>query len=1046
MPKISSLLLVLLALSFVVVSDMNIHSKIDLDGMNLVLYKDTICQLPLSKYNFIGSNPSVLANPGPPAVKVKYTHKTMSIFEQDETVGKIHALDHASFIGVVEATAEKAEQYRPFLLTMYDADLSNIIPSHPPIALETKEILVKAFRLNGGYCLITRLDSDSTSRVAITCHKSIASADTFDDFKGKIISNEYSSISEIQVVKSSDRVDLLFTGKKEDAFHLLHQVIQFEAEGPKERTLKPLDKLQEIDLKEFTQVADYVPSSVIPEYFGSLHNEISFNLKMDRKDESSTPIVVRFSLDKITGKIQYLLKTDVNKNAVFCRVGDDTVSAILNGKTIAFTKGEAPSTEFSVSEVNLDSVLELLCVPDRKAVQVLAAGQAKRQLLTFHVGELGSDERRLHSVVLLEENAKDLQAVAGESSIVTMHLSQTAKNKINLVTVLHDGPALIVNTAFKTALAGELKVALSMVAGKTNSQGKLSIALETPVFKPQVTITKRFDEMKEFYDTINVDDYIQVDGAVTSITMPEIKNAQLIPRLNLERKLDFGESGADKVIANSYFFAALWRGKKYKLYGDKGLPKWPAVEMSKDINQEEVLDVRDIHLADFGLLSKDAVFIIKHYHEGQYKYSLSHLSAGPDPEKDNMVHVPSSNIYETGVDYEELQVVAISTDEVVVSLHTADPSHAHYIHLVAFKRNNENKYEKSKETTVAIDPKNERELGSYSLVAGGNNNALVIFYHKHQPDLFYAAWYPTKDDKVTVQKSTSTEKFQFKKIEPAQDSITSLHMKWWPTDTKQKFDVLIHPANMPTKVLYFVVTLSDNVADGNLINKIEDNARVLQLPPGFDIYSMKKGKEFFGFWLRKLPLMSIHIEETDPAKGVMNCHNMIALYHREKNFKDVSASVHCRDLRKTDYSDFDILTNSGDYLFYVKAEGESSAVVSTVISPLRLFMTNLADLGSDKSVIYFTGLKGSSDESNLAAIALKDLTVGYHETPVMEHLKKHGIWWALFIILILASIIGGFVWWYTIKRKKLRESMRESLIKRIDRLEDSREDEDESKL
>lgn len=1030
-------------------------NTIDFKMSKFRAYKDTKFALPILPESFQTNNPTI-STPNNQNVKTRYAMSIKPTFDFDLTsytkITRIFAIDEDSFLAVVSKNPNEPEGFIRFWAKWNGDTLSPFQTSGGVTPLKKYQVVFKTFKLGSDiFCLVFKGSGTDSSKLSLSCYEDKVNGNLLNEANDLVISNNY-EITDIQIMESANRADFFMIGIKSSVkdTKLLYYYIDLDSNG-KIKTQSPPMSAEEINISK-DDLSNYYPTDLMLDFFGDDYSGCYITIKMISK-YGQPPLITKFSVNSAAStipKLTFAYSDRLPSNDVaFCGIKNEIIYYTPKKKEILIHKmvrGKSgitlPQNDLflPLAEFGIKFIQQFNCVPEKGLFQVLAMKDVnKKVLITFRAGDSTNAARRVHSVVEVADQASFIESASAADYVLTIANTEgDNKKERNFIYIYHDGPHFLVDNNGKNE---NYDIGITATNSVQQAQSSFTVEVISPKLKAELSPKKKFEI--EVGKTIMLDEVANIQGPVMDIKVEgsDADKVKVIKRNNKNKGFAAGgeATSPERMYVESDFMVLVWEGKKVKIYGD------PAMSKKADVNAPEEIDtiptnVREVGLVKFGSSGIEAVMVLRSYDETGYSYSLYHLSRVADsstPLGFKYNAAKSLNLFKTNMDFDSLQIIAVSNEDVVVAMKMKRAFNSNYIKLVAFKRGTGNIYTKGAETMVSTD--GMHNLGGHSLTTDNNGNAYLVSHYKNVPGLLLAKWSLTNAPVYFTQSKT---KFKFSDSESFMLNVNKV--RCWPK-TGGIFECYVDSDGV-------VDYMFDLIPDKNAVpgaEPIESLTKTMEfeMPPNFDIHRIDRGKEHLGFLMKKSKYYSASTRRLLQGSTIdkfTDCDNLILIYKPAVS-RFIYTGITCSEWGNNPLLDFSMEYDTKEYVFFTRSpapktsrilqSGAEDRVTSNFISPI--LVTINANVDPKNVKFSFVGLGGQGDTGNTPALTLNDFKEG--EKPVEPPQPKGSSFWTWFIIiLVILLIIGGGVYafiWY-----KNNNSADTSVYTKTDNRDSSRTD------
>lgn len=992
-------------------------------------YKDTKFTLAIVSSSFQVNNPT-FTTPNNQNVKIRYAMNIKPTFKFEfggySKISRILAIDGDTFLAIVSKTPQDPEGFIRFWGTWNGETMTPFESSGGVTQLKKNQIVFKSFKLGPAiFCLIFKGSGIDSSRLSLSCYEDKVNGEILPEANDVIISNDY-EFTDVQIMESSNRVDMFMIGIKTTLVDtkLLTYYIDLDSNG---KVKTPSSRAEEINISK-EDLSKYYPTDVMFDFYGDSYSGSYITVKMVSKF-GLPPLITKFSVSYSASSIPVLNYAYSARlpsvDVAFCGIKNEIIfftpkrKEILihkmvrgkNGVTLPQNDLYLPLAEFSVKYVQ-----QFNCIPEKGFFQVLALKDGgKKILITFRGGDSTNAATRVHSVVDVADQVNFIESTTTPEYVMTIANQEGDNTKErNFVFIYQEGPLFVVDNNGKN---DNYDIGIEVSNSQLKSQGSIKVEVIQSKLKAEISPKNKFEI--EIEKTIFLDDVANIQGPVMDIKVEgsDADKVTVTKRNNKNKGFTGGESTTpDRIYVESDFMVSVWEGKKVKIFGDPAISKKADATLPEEIRTLSV-NVREVGLVKLGGSNGvQAVMVLRAYDGNSYTYSLYHLnrvaSSGQTPYTYSAVE--SKDLFKTNMDFDSLQIIGVSNDDVVIALKVKRSFNSNYIKLVSFKRSTGDFYTKSSEALISTDAMNE--LGHHSLTTDNKGNAYIVSYFKNIPGLLLAKWNLSEGPVYFTQSRT---KFKFSDSDFRM--LTVNHLRCWPK-TDGNFECFVDSEGV---VDYMFDVIPDHTAAPGA-EPIQSLTKIyeFEMPPNFDIHRIDRGKEHLGFLLRRSPYYTSSsrriLESSSTIDKFTDCNNIIVVF-KPSTSKYIYTGITCSQWGGNSKVDFSMEYDTSEYVFFTRTPpaqtsrilqgGSENRITSNFISPI--LVTPKAALDPNNVKFSFVGLGGQGD-SNIPSLTLNDFKVG-KKPDEPPKASSSSFWMWFIIILVILLIVGGGIYaliWY----------------------------------
>lgn len=1057
----------------------SLKSALDFNSVNIgtktfKTYAGSSSYLSIPSFSFKGNNPTISTTN--PNVKLRYTsNPTVALTGlqiSDYDIHRIFAVDDDSFVATLRKSGS-AEAFIRFW-NKWDGSKNTLVVNNTLKTLADRQMVFKIFKLGPNImCLIFKANGGSSKKLTLSCFNDKAdSQDEIAEVKNREITDRF-EVSDIQILESDSRVDMFMIGTASSVKDggVLHYYLSVGSDG--KISFPEASYVAIIDITS-TNLENYYPTDISYDVWGDSESTNYVTIKQVSKFNQK-PVVSKYNVSVGTSPtspptLTYLYHMYIpSQDLAFCAIKNEIIffsqktKQILVNKMIRVPTGiTLPQNKLylPVSEFGINYIQQFNCIPEKGIFQILGVDSTKNKfLINFRGGDSTNGARRVHSVIKVAATSTFLETAFNNDFIVSV-VSTPGKIDVarNFVYTYFDGPKFIVdNTNAKESYDVAITSTTSSSASSTTT---VRVEIVSPMYKAEVKARDQFQITEG--KTIFLDQVSTINGPVMDIKVEgnDASKVKLIKRNNKHKGYNGGDSTttADRVFADEDFMVLMWTGSKLKIMGDPALTKTTGTN-PVEVLTESSINVKEAALIKYGALDNQAILVTRVYSDTTYKYSIYHLSrtAGKDANTYVYNYVKSENLYQTPSEFDSLQVATINDQTVVIALKMKRSFNSNYVRLVSFQKDTGNKFKYLASTIVpALDT--TKEIGGHSLVWDGNSNVALVAFYKDTENFIYATWNGmTSTPNPTFRPSVTKVKFADSDLR----SISANYLRCWTGSTKGTLDCIVDAQGVVDHLLTFTPepTQKGELDPIMTITKSAD----FEMPPLFEIKRTDRGKEHYGFLLKRSPInvetaaSRRLLQQTMALDAYKDCNNIIVFFKPSAG-RYIYTGITCSEWGNNTNVDFAMEYETNEYIYITKfpkapapapvvarrvlQTSENDRIGANYLAPIQVTVTGAVDPTQVKFT--FIGLNGPNDPTINPAVTLNDFKQG--APPANTTTSSGSSFWTWFIIiLVILLVIGGGIYgyiWY--QNNQSSSSSTSSYTKQVDRdasksdLEDTR--------
>ena len=1006
-----------LKLNFSTIAAANSSANFKAVNKQFKAYNNTKFALPFSNYQYNGNNPTFSFN----MTNVQFLYSNTSTPQLNLSlpagyvVDKILVVDHDTSVAVIKKPGFPRAYSIFYTMTNSSGTYIQRNSEVPPLA--SGQNLFKVFKLGSDhFCMIFKSTDPGSPKLTMSCFED--KVDGATKVK-KVTVTELHEVYSIEYIEAFERVDIMMVGISHSQGRSISQVLHYWVTLNADTTVTYASKVSALDITH-QSLADYVPADLEFDYVAG--NQGANHLIVKFTSKTHYPLVARFnvSFEGNGVELKYLSQLKLPQaDVAFCPIRHDVM--LFNPRTRQITavtwnnlRGIPSYSSFKMpfTEYGLVYALQMICIPERALVQVLAVSSNKDKfVITYRGSEAHNSARRVHSVVKVDSNTNFIDYGPGSNFILTVANVEGGNDaKRTFIQTYDNGPHIYVDNA---NISSNYSIKMAVSTGASNAEETVSVELIQPTLVAAPKPVGSFPIKQGSF--IFLEDYANISGPVLDIVISgETKDAvNVTKRNNRNRGFNTGEvAKPDKLVVERDFLAVLHRGVSIKLYGD------PAIIL-EDSEAPTLIDimtgaVRDFAMTRYGMAEQAAV-VVKEFSNSQYQYSIILLTKIVEGVK-KPVYTREAfyRVFSTKEDYSDMSVICIENVDLVLSLKAKGQTTTNIIKLVTLSRDAGKFIVTSNQNVHSF---NNKRIDSWSVVSTGARRVAILTSTFGEIGFQVAVWDTLSRPNPLVD---NTEPFTFATGELRRPFIE--YIRCFPTSNfKVECVVDIEGA---VDVLA-VITFEENPDIAKKAVKMINVTGEFEMPPQFSLKKLSVGKEVYSFLLKKSEPASVifpnqpkRLLQTQKYDNYLDCNEIIVSYQPKKS-KYIYTGITCSEWNNATDIDFDMEEIGGrDYVFFTKdvpktqdaplqQAGGKDRVSSNYISGITLRFDSI-DFNPEQVFLKFVGLGGQASTQD-QQLSLKSFSSG---TVKPEENTSSNWWvWVLIILLVLGVIAGAYFGW-----------------------------------
>jgi hypothetical protein len=1037
----------------------NDFNNITLGVKSFKSYANTSSFLAISPASFRGNNPKISTTSA--NVQLHYTASPSvsltGLNISDYDINRIFAVDEDSYVAVLRR-ANGSEAFVRFWNRYNGVNNTLDLANSSIIILNSGQIIFKMFKLGPNIlCAVIKSNGGTSKKLSFSCYDDKKEAPIREEANNKEITDTF-EVSDIQILETESSVQLFMVGTDTSIQNnaVLYYFVSLDSNG--KVFSPPSTYVKKIDITD-KNLPEYYPTDIMFDVWGDTEGTSYLTIKQVSK-LNLQPVVSKYNISEGTSvdspvKLTYIYHMYIpSADMAFCAIKNEIIffspkirQIVVNKMVRVPTGVTLPQNKIflPVAEYNIVYFKQFVCIPEKGIFQVLGL-DANKFLINFRAGESTNGARRVHSVISLAQTVTFIESAFNNEFIVTV-ANTPGKLDVarNFVYTYYDGPRFVVDN--RNAKDSYDVAITSSSASGSNSQATVRVEIVQPKFKAELKPREKF----EITDgkTIFLDQVSTIEGPVMDIRLEgtDASKVTLVKRNNKFKGFSAGETTtADRIQAENGFMAFLWTGSRFKVLGDPATIRNSSAPT--EILSESATNVKDLQLIKYGNSENEAILITRVYSGTTYKYSIFHLTRIANTTGGfTYAFVRSENLYETTTEFDSLQVVTIGTGNVVIALKMKRAFNSNYIRLISFQKNTGNKFTLLSNVILTVDL--SKDIGGHSLVWDKGNNVAVVGYYKDTETIILAVWDGVSTSPRFRESST---KVRFSDTEFV--SLTLGYIRCWPGNNSGSVECLVDASG----VVDYLLLITPEPTQKPDLDPIMSIVKVaeFEMPPHFDIRRTDRGKDYFGFLLKKSSISTVpsarRLLQTSMALDSFSACNHIIAFYKPSAGRFIYTGITCSEWGNNTNIDFAMESDFNEFVYITRwpapvagrllQNGTTDRVSASYLAPIQVTVNGAVDPNQVK--LTFVGLNGPNDPIANPAVTLNDFKQGSPPPPPATS-SSSSFWTWFIIILVVLLIIGGAVYGYIWYQNNQSSSSSSSYTKQADR-DNSKSDLEDTRL